>query len=199
MKRLLNIQLSPACGLIAGGIAVNCTPKLVGGANDRLILINFDDIASLTPDVGNPNLYTAITLAATKVAYVFEGKQQSVEPSHALVKTRYSIGHDHIVQFKAFNNSPSVKVVLDAMVEGRFLAIIENNFKGTSGNAAFELYGVDAGLYVEVMERNVADSETLGAYNIQLKSGEFGKEGHVPSSLWDTDYVTTKALVDALL
>lgn len=194
-----HLQLFPVCGNITAGVALSCSNQLIGGANDRLILINYDEIASYTRNVSNAQIIEAITMVATKKGYAFEGKQQSVEPKQSLNKKRYATAYDHEITFKVFDSTPAVKEQLEKLVQGKVVAIVENNYKGATGNAAFELYGADAGLYVETLERNVGDAEVLGAFNIVLKSGEFAKEGNLPASIFITDYTTTKALVDALL
>lgn len=189
----------PVCANITAGVALSCSNQLIGGANDRLILINYDEIASYTKNLTNPQIIEVITMVAGKTGYAFEGKQQSVEPLQALVKTRYATSYDHQVTFKVFDATPDTKEQLEKLVQGKVVAIVENNYKGATGNAAFELYGADAGLYVETLERAVGDTEVLGAFNVVLKSSEFAKEGNLPASIFDTDYATTKALVETLL
>lgn len=199
MKRLILAQLS-ACAAITGGVTNSCSDLLVGGADDRLILFNYDEVETLDPNGTNPEIIEDIVLAATKVGYVFEGKQQSNEAKQTLVKKKYSNSWDHEIVFKIFGATPAAKIQVEKFAAGaKLMALVQNNYKGTAGNGSFELYGVDTGLYLEAAERNVADTDTLGAFSITLKSSELFKEGHLPKTVFITDFATTKAMIDALL
>ena len=200
MKRFINPQFSPACAAITAGVAISCTIKQVAGTTDKLILFNYDEIASYTRNGTNTQIIEAITMVVNVPAYTgfaFEGKQQSLEPKQTLVRTRYNTGWDHEVVFKVFDSQPTTKQQIEKMAESRLVAIVENNFKGTAGNAAYEVYGIDTGLYMLVGERNVSDPESMGAFNVTLKT-DLSKEGHLPATFFLTDYATTKALVEAL-
>lgn len=186
-----------SCGVIDQDILVDCDAPLQGGVNDRLILINWEDIASTTKDVNG--VVTDITLNSGATAYVIEGKNNSVAPTQALIKQRFSEVYDHIVNFKTFDLDNDVKTQLQNAVKGRFVSIIENNFKGTAGDAAFEIYGLDAGMVVTALDRDPNSSETQGAYNVTMGSSEFAKEPKLPATFYVTSYAATKALVDALL
>lgn len=189
------------CGKISASVAIDCDNPLVAGANDRLILINKEDWdnGTITPNVSNSELIEGITLPSGTDAYYFEGKNDSVEPKQTLVKQRYAEVYDHEVIFKVFKADAATKQQLEKMVKGKFVAIIENNFKGSSGNSCFEIYGYDVGLQVMEMERVIMDAETQGAFNITLRTPENIKEAHLPKTLYITSYAATKAVVDALL
>lgn len=189
------------CGKIAANQLINCEYPPIGGANDRLILINYDDWnnSTITVDVGNSQLITGITLASGITAYEYEGKNNSNEPKSALVRTKYTEVYDHEVMFKIFYNSAAVKKEIEKIPLGKFVAIVENNFKGSAGECAFEVYGRDSGLEGQILERIVADTETQGGYNLVMRSAEQAREGHLPSTLYITSYAITKAIVDSLL
>ena len=188
------------CGKISANVLMDCDYPLVGGANDNLYLINLDDWndSTITVDAGNDQLITNINLGSGYLAYKFEGKNNSVEPRSVLVKQRYAEVYDHEVIFKVFINDAATKLQLEKMAKGKVVAIVENNYKGDTGKGAFEVYGKETGLQVMEMERVVADTETQGAYNVTLRSSEFAKESHLPSTLWVTTYAQTKALVESL-
>jgi hypothetical protein len=79
-----------------------------------------------------------------------------------------------------------------------FIVVIENNFRGETGNAAFEIYGLDVGLELVEMETNKSDAETQGAYVLTLRTPELYKEPHLPATFYVTSYAATKALFNAL-
>ncbi len=181
-----------ACGKIDAGIVYDCANPPTGGANDRLILMNFDDWQSgtISYDVNNPLIIDGYTLG-TGQGYAFEGQNDSVEPRVALVKGRYVDSFDHEVRFKVFNNDPSIKEQIMKLGQSKVVAIVQNNHKGASGNAAFELYGNDSGLELQELERILNDGDTMGAYNLLLRNSETSRPGTIPHTLFDTDFTTT--------
>jgi hypothetical protein len=201
MKKFILPQLSPdACANITAGVGASCALRMINGANDRLVLINYSEVSSLTPNGTNAQIIEAIvmTTPGTTKGYVFQGKQSSVEPKQAMVKKKYGNSWDHEIRFKIFNGEPLTKIQIEKIMEGKFMAIVENNYRGTAGNGAFEIYGVTSGLWAESIERDIANPETLGCYDIVLKSGD-AKEDNLPKTLFITDYATSKAVVDGIL
>lgn len=186
------------CGQISSNITIDCSNPLSGGANDRLVLINKDDWdeATLT---GTSTLITGITLATGATAFSYEGKNNSVEPRQALVKQRYAEVYDHEAMFKVFKADAATKAQLELLAKGKVVAIVENNWKGAAGAGAFEVYGADTGLFVQELERALADADTQGAFNVVLRTSEQSKESHLPATLFLTSYAITKAIVDGLL
>jgi len=188
------------CDNLNADILYDCDNPPTGGANDRLILFNFDDInGNVTVDGSNPLLFTDITLASGVRGYVFEGLNNSNEPRAALVKGRYVNGYDHEVIFKVFKNSPDAKAQLKRLDGAKVVALVQNNHKGASGNAAFEIYGYETGLRLQELERVIADAENQGAYTVTIRNDEVSRPSSLPHTLFDTDFATTKALVDSLI
>jgi len=188
------------CDKINEDILYDCANPPTGGANDRLILFNHDDInGNVTIDPTNSLVFTDITLASGVRGYVFEGLNNSNEPRSAMVKQRYVNRYDHEVIFKVFKNSPDAKAQLQKLDGAKVVALIQNNHKGEDGNAAFEIYGYETGLRLQELERVVADAELSGAYNVTIRNDEGASPSSLPQTLWDTDFATTKAIVDSLI
>jgi hypothetical protein len=191
----------PTCDNLTAGIAYDCANPPSGGANDRLILLNFSDVeaATITYDGTNPIIVENIVLAGAAVGYVFEGLNNSNEPRSAMVKGRYVNGYDHEVRFKCFDNSPAAKLQLGKLDGALIVAIVQNNRKGASGNSAFEIYGLQTGLRLQELERILADAETQGAYNLLIRNDEISRPSSLPHTFWDTDFATTLAIVNGLI
>jgi hypothetical protein len=188
------------CGKLSSNILLNCDYPLIGGSKDILKLINFDDLDGVTRNASNPQIIEAITLLSSPAtqAYQIEGKNSSNDLRAALVKARYSEGYDHEVIFRIFTNGPEVKEQIEAMGKGKFIAVIENNFRGATGNAAFEIYGLDVGLELVEAETNKSDAETQGAYVLTLRTPELYKEPHLPATFFVTSYAATKTAFNLL-
>jgi hypothetical protein len=188
------------CGKISKDQLQNCDYPLVGGVKDRLILINLEDWedSTITVDPTNEQLITGIALPSGIEAYQYEGKNNSIEAKATLVKSKYSESYDHEVRLKMFYIDAAVKDEIEKLPKGKYVAIVENNFKGDDGKGAFEIYGRETGMTSLELNRELNNADTQGAYDILLKTSE-SKEGHLPSTLFNTDYATTKAIVDGLL
>ncbi len=188
------------CGTITSNLSVNCANPLQAGAEDTLYLINREDWldAAITYNVTNTETIEAITLGSGKVAYTYQGKNNSVVPKYELVKQTYAEVYNHEINFKVFDVSPDAKTQLELLAKGQMVAIIENKYKGTDGNAAFEVYGADAGLVCTQNIREISSTDTGGAFDLILKSDETAMEPHMPKPIFITDYATSKAVVEGL-
>jgi len=192
------------CGKIIQGATFNCDAPIVPGVDERLILVNKNDMddAVITYDITDAYIITDIVLATGIQGWAFEGNRQSLNPQYDFIPQTVSVGYDHTVNFLAFDVSPAQKDNLEKMGLGKMVAIIENNQgrKGGNGDNFFEVYGLDTGLEVITMSRIPMDVETGAAFSIQLKTSDnAGKEPLMPPTWHDVDYLTTKAKVDALL
>ena len=192
------------CGKIIAGIDFDCDQPIVPGVDERLILVNKDDMddALISYDIVNDYVIEDIILADGIQGFAFEGNRQSLNPQYDFIPQTTTVGYDHTINFLGFDISPESKDNLEKMALGKMVAIIENNQgrKGGNGDNFFEVYGLDVGLEVITMTRIPADLENGAAFVIQLKTSDnAGKEPLMPPTWFDTDYITTKALVDALL
>lgn len=203
------------CLGITQSILIDCNNPPVAGTVDRLVLINKDDIQTITYDnaydpdqTSNPTTVVRnIALNSGAMAYVVEGRNNSIEAQATIKKGRYFDTFEHQVMFKIFSNSAYIKKQIEAMLQkGNLVAVVENNFRGANGDAAFEVYGLTSGLEVTEGTRNVTDQDTQGGYALTLKTSEQQGEPKLPVSLvatvqqvGDDPYAATKTLVDGLL
>lgn len=189
------------CNPIDQNILLDCTNPLVGGTNDRLVLIPFEQYQALakTYDNNNPLIITAIAPGSPTPGYVYEGQNQSVDPLVTGVKLTYSYAYDHQVQFKIFANTPDVKEQLVKLGAKKVVAIVQTNYTGVNGNAAFHLYGDKTGLELQEVNYNPNDADTLGAIDVVIRNKENARPTTPPNTIFNTDFATTKAIVDALV
>lgn len=190
------------CAVISTNLNKNCDNPLVGGVRDNIYLINFSDWldAVFVRNGLNSQIYESITLPSGALAYRMEGINNSPEPSTSFKRLAFAELFEHIVKYKIFDITPSAKEQLELKSKGRFVAIVENNYKGATGNAAFEIYGADSGLIVPDggLTRDPNSTDTQGAYDVTLQTSEKSLEPHLPATLFITDYATTKAVLEAL-
>jgi len=189
-----------ACGGISIGAGYDCNNPITPGVNQRLLLINKDDIIGVTYDLTETSLITDITLDTGKQAFAFQGVRQSLRPQSAFVPQTVSVGYDHQIDFLVFDISQAQKDNLEAMGLEKFVAVVQNINSPGNADALFEVFGLGVGMELQSNVRINSDLETGGAFSLQLKTSDNeGKESKMPQNWFDTDFATTKAKVDALL
>ncbi len=185
------------CAEITANIGKNCTDPIQAGAEDLMVVIPRADWlnASIGVNISNAQVIESIVLASGKTGYSYQGMNKSILPKYELLKTDFSIKYTHDVSFKIFNLSPTIKKELEALAEGLYVVVIANKYHGTGGNAAFEVYGADAGLDLTTMIREVGNAELGGAFDMVLTTSE---EPHMPKTLFVTNYAASKVVFDGL-
>lgn len=195
------MSLTVICAKIDAGIDINCDKPIQAGTRDVAIVFNYDDFqdATLSRNVTNPQIIEDIDLPSGVIGYVIQGQNGSTLPKNMMVKGKFTNSYDHEVSCIAWELNPDVKDQLEKMCKGRFVVIVENNYRGDNGEAAFEIYGLDSGLIMSALERDPTNQDNQGAYSFTLKSSETSREAHLPATIFITNYSTTKTLVESLV
>lgn len=189
----------PICGAISANMLIDCLNPIIGGTKDRLILLNRADVASVTRNGTNSQIVEAVTKAATKVGYLYEGQKSSIDVKTSMVAKKYAVGFSHEITFRVFSNDANTKKQLAALARGEVIAFLENNNRGVAGEASFEMYGWGVGLQVSALESNKSDADTQGAYVITLTAPPDKLEPHLPDTLFITSYAASLAVFNGLL
>lgn len=165
------------------------------GSDSRLVLILKSDIASYSQVGINP--LTAITLAANKSAFSFDGIRQSLKPKAERVAAESGQSvFKHTIDFLYPDYGNTSKVNIERIAQGRYVAIYENAKLDAN---TIEVMGINVGL--EAMEITRAPQELGGGFHIVLSSPEKEYEAKLPLTLDGGTgiYATNRAIVDALL
>jgi len=186
------------CGLLTASLGINCDEPIVSGVNDRIWIMNKDDVDSLTYGATKETI-SAIVMGSGKVAFTIQGKNDSVDPKTELAKARFSTNQNHEVLFRIFDNSVAVKTQVNKMANGKYIVVIENNHVNAAADSAFEVYGEIAGMELAEGSRMPTDVESEAGWVMTLRSPERSKEPRVPATFLDTDYSTSKTALNALL
>lgn len=186
----------PAGDLITG-LTIDPANVMQGGvgSDSRLVLILKADLASYT--TSGIDQITALTLAANKSAFAFEGIRQSQKPKWERVAAESGQSvFKHIIEFAYFDYSQMGKDNCQRIAQGRYIAISENAKLDAN---TIEIYGLDVGIECKDMKRS--PQEMGGAIIISLESPEKEYEAKAPRTLDGGTgvYATNRALVDALL
>ncbi len=189
-----------SCAGLTISASYDCENPIAPGVNQRLILGNLDDINTITFNVTDTYIIEDILMKVGAPTFFFEGVRRSLNPQYALVPQTVSIGYDHILDFSVFDVSAAQKENLEAMAIKPQFAIVQNLNDAGNGDNFFEVYGITRGLDVLTNVRIPADSDTAGAFVVNLSTpAEGGKENKMPATWFITDFATTLAAVDATL
>jgi len=185
------------CADIASNIGINCDDPLQAGAEDMMVIIPREDWknASLTLNGTNAQIIENIILPSGVNGFSYQGKNKSILPKYELIKAAFSENYKHEVNFKVFNLNPTIKKELESLAKSLVVVIIANKYKGTGGNAAFEVYGADSGLDLTQNIRDIGNAELGGAFDLILTTSV---EPHMPKTLFITSYAASKAVFDSL-
>lgn len=195
------MSIATICAKIDQHIIIDCANPLQAGTNDSIFIFNFEDWsnATISRNSANPQIIEDIVMPTGVTGFQVQGINNSNMPKNSMVKGKFINSFMHEINFKAFTLNASIKKTLENMSKGRFVVIVQNNYKGAAGDAAYEVYGGDSGLVCTAIDRDPQNNDTQGAYDITLQSSDQSKEAHLPATVFITDYATTKALVESLV
>lgn len=185
------------CGKLVQNMIYDCQNPVIGGVEAVVYLFNRSDIAAYVRDDTNPQIIKDITMVTGAKGFRYEGYNTSVKPKTTFVKKDYSARFDHSVDLVIFLKGSDVKAEIEKLGTSRVVAVIENVHK--SGDSAFEIFGTDLGLELTTLTSDPNDANSEGAYVVNLTSPANFKEPHMPATLYDTDYATTKSGLLALI
>jgi hypothetical protein len=185
-----------ACGKLTLDQLNDCDFPIQSGTADSCKILSISDIATSAFNA-TTKAYDSFTNTVPGSAVTVEGINNSIKPKYSRVSVGVHSRYDHDVSMTGFDISPAAKHDLENGIDGRYVIVIENTFKGLDGQSAFEIYGFSTGLKLVDLMRDVTDTETQGAFSFRFFT-EINKEPKMPASLWSIDYATTKAIYDAL-
>ena len=184
--------MADCTNLITAGFTIDCDALPIGGLESDIVLINRADVDvdAVTFDASNRIKMTNLQLKAGKTGYGVAGVKQSNGKLYSLVvKENTYDKFTHGIRFTIFNPSAALKLQLQNMVGGSFVAVVNQKWKGVDNADAFEVLGYDAGLKLSVgtNNSNANDNSIL----VELASEANFEERNVPYTLLETDYATT--------
>ena len=167
-------------------ITYACQPGSVGIA--EMYLINFDDVTSATVDANNS--LTAITLKSGAKTVPVECYKNGAKFTEALKLSDVSAGLDQSIMFTLYDKSLDGRIIINAMVSGRFMAAIKFN----DINAAPIIAGLKCGL--EISQADTDSSAAGGFTTITIKTPDDARgenRSTITVAAWNT--ITAAKLV----
>jgi len=185
------------CGSITEGSSADCENLPAGGTRARAIVFNYDEVDSITKDVNG--VVTDITLVAGAYGYEFVGLGNSFQKSEDFARSattglgQYKHKHSIII----YSRTQAVKEQVKKFGNGRFICALFN--RGEDADA-IELAGENVGVQLVAGEiRNAYANDSFFVLNFATPEGEIENETQPMPSIFDTDYTTTVAMLEALL
>ena len=185
--------MSIICTKISKNVVYDCNNKPVQGIEQRLLLINKQDLiaSGITLDATYPNaLITQIELLPNRIGYEIEGIKQIMNYTNSLVADdNSSDGVKHsITGIKIYDPSEQIRNEINKFIGGaEVYAVLERKWKGVNNEHAFLFFGKSFGLMLSEMKDDSAD----GVISISLSTPGKFKEPYLPHIFRDTDYETS--------
>lgn len=174
VRRELVSAQSSVCAKIARDIQRNCNDKPVAGIEQRLVLINCDDLpyTGLNFNAVHPNsLIESIALKAGTIGYEVQGIKQIMNFTNSLEKN--DDGEDGVTHtiagIRFYDPSEEAREEINKFIGGaRVFAVLETKWKGVDNRYAFKFFGLKFGL--ELSELTEASKENDGTVVMSLKT-----------------------------
>lgn len=181
------------CGKISANLVLAECGVSAAGVHPEVILFNHADIDTVSAEGG---VVSGITLKTGAYAYKYETYKNAVEASSPINKGTYITRFQHQVIFRAFNKTQEIKDQLNALANGKVVAIVKN--VAADESTKYEVYGLDNGLVMTDLQNASNDADGI-VYAVTLSSDNNALEGSLPASFFTTDLAATESAVNALL
>ena len=195
--------LAFGCASLANGFIQTCDTNSVNGLEFDFYYYNREDIDLDATTFGANGEIDNVVLLAGKVGYLFTARGTANDVEINMVKGNTTNNNwDHIFNTLIVGNSAATKKnIIKKMPDSDGVIIFNNKWKTTTatGDSAFEAIGWSVGLTGRAISRKSKDAGTKAAWAIQLGSPEGQTENNPGINVLDTDYTTTKAMLDATL
>jgi hypothetical protein len=185
--------MSIICNKISENIVYDCDNRPLVGIEQRLVLINENDLDRIatTFDVTYPKaLITNIGLKVGKIGFEITGIKQIMNFTNSLVSDEASedgVKHS-ITGIKINDPSEKIRNEINKYIGGsKVYAVLERKWKGEDNKYAFLFFGLHYGLSITELK----DESVGGAMQISLSTPGSMKEPNLPHIFRDVDYATS--------
>lgn len=186
---------------VSAHITASCDNPIYGGLEQKAYIINREDIDAF---VRTNSIVSSLTLKADTHAYAVQNvsKQPFNGTNTAMVEGTASNTFTKTAAILIPSNDPDViENVVEKLANGEFVLIFENKYKNSTGNNAFEVFGLDRGLHAATIDNDKYSEETDGGWAVTLVEE---KTPHPATFIFaaaqgDPSVATTRAYLEALL
>lgn len=184
------------CAKIATNLALTSCQASASGLEKTIVLANFEDIDREATQVEN-GVCSEFVLKNGASAYEYTSEKNAFEGNSPLAKKTYRNMFDHSVLCRVFNKTQQVKTELNALANGKVVAIVKN-VDVHNDETRYEIYGFDSGLEMSALDAPTTDADGV-QYNFTLASGDNAKESQLPLSFYAGSLEATETALKALV
>jgi len=157
------------CASLASGITLNCSTIITSGAEEEIVLFNYDDIDRDSSTItGTQISVLALAGSPAPLGYLLEGTNNSVRPAYT--QTKESQGNPfkftHNIPFRIFNKTAAINDILQDLAGGLFTAFVFTR------NQLVEVYGFRVGLEA-VINQDAYENDGLIIVTLQTPADQF--------------------------
>lgn len=180
---------------ISKDITSDCSTSLSGGLEVEAWIFNRDELTP-TYDVAEDNLLTSLAMVGVATGFKLTGVKKLLNCGHDIV-----VSEDRPDKYKHFFSFQGFEILaedwrnLDDIND--VVVVVELKDKNDTGEGVFQVLGLKKGLWKSADTQRSNDIN--GARNIEMTSLDGQEEPFARYVLLDTDYATTRALLEGLL
>lgn len=184
--------------LLTQCIGADCANPIYSGVESVAWIGNKSE-ATFTYDTTYPNTITAITLTSGAALYPVQqlGKTPFTGTTTSLEEGNVSNKFTNNFAFVVPDNSVSAAEILDNLANGKFFAIIKNEYNGSDDTGTFQVYGAKKGLVASAIDNDKYSEDTDGGWAITLT--ETGTPNSALFLVYGADAAETQAYIDTLV
>lgn len=182
---------------ISADLLFDCSDKpLKGLAGSRAVLLNVSELdwSSITQTGAT---VTALGLETGATGYKVEWyKELASTASEFVANTEGMDGFTHSFLCRLATTTAANAEAAADMKDGKFVMVVETNYKGVDNEEAFKVYGLKAGLTLTEMSGNSNENDGSLLYTLSTAEGSY--EEYPYQIFLEEDYATSKAAFDSL-
>lgn len=176
-------------------ILFDCADAPIKGlSGGRAVIINYDDVDKAGSTANGATITDLIT-TSSGIKLEWYKELASVASSYA-PNSEDVDGFSHSFLSRLSTTSADNAERSNELKNGRFIIILETEYKGVNGTDAFKVYGWDAGLELSEMAQD--SNSNSGSMLFTLATREGTVEKYPYNVFLETDYATSKATFEAL-
>lgn len=176
---------------ITAAITNDCAKQPVRGLVPKAWIGNRGDF-TFTVDGTNSNLITAIVNASTKQFYPITAYRQDIDAGFdLLVAENIPEKYAHYFKLEPWDENADQIKNLDGFEDIVVIVEREGGESKDTGDGAFQIYGLERGLYKSSATFRANDNEGIPVYEFISREGQ--QESKSKYIFFDTDYATTLA------
>ena len=178
---------------IAANIENSC--DIIGGLREIGYIANKSDITSYTE---SGNTITALTFAqGAKMYKIYTPTNQPFNGTNTALEEGTVINRfTNTAAFVVLEHNDTTALTLESLANGKYVAIIANEYEGENGASKWQVYGIERGLKATEITRDPYSEDSAGGWAVTMQETGAAKAAHF---FYVTDLETTESTLEGYL